>query len=153
MAVLQPEELKTLKVRFRKELKRDITINLFTVRTAGLLVLPGRDCPTCPNVQELMQEITSLSSKLHLQSHDFFIDADLARTQGVDRIPCFTFETEEQEFPNMRYYGIPAGYEFSVFLDDLTALSRNVSPLQVSTRKALRRLDKEVQIQIFVTPN
>ena len=152
MPVLSPEDQRTLKTRFRKELKRDLTVNLFTVRTSGLLILPGRECPTCPQTQELLEEVVSLSPKLHLQTYDFYTQAEEAQAQGVDRIPCITFTADEQIHSNLKYYGIPAGFEFASLLEDLTTLSRGVSPLRVPTRKALRRLDKELHLQVFVTP-
>ena len=152
MPVLQPQDQQTLKARFKKELKRPVTINLFTVRTAGLLILPGRECPTCPQAQELLEEVTSLSPNLHLEAYDFYTQPEVAQAQGVDRIPCITFTAGEQLFPNLKYYGVPAGYEFAALLEDIITLSRNVSPLRLPTRKALRKLDKEVHMQVFVTP-
>lgn len=152
MPVLSPQDKRTLEDRFKKDLKKNVTITLYTVRSAGLLILPGRDCPTCPQTLELLQEVTSLSPKLHLEVRDFYAQAEEARAAGVDRIPCFTLSTDDQKLPNLKYYGIPAGYEFVTLLEGISSLSRDVSPLKPQTRKALRKLDKDVHIQVFVTP-
>ncbi|MDR7463775.1 MAG: thioredoxin family protein [Armatimonadota bacterium] len=52
----------------------------------------------------------------------------------------------------MRYYGIPAGFEFAAFLEDLVAVSRRDSGLSPQTRQALAGLARDVHIQVFVTP-
>jgi hypothetical protein len=152
MPILKPQDKQALKTRLRKEMKREITINLFTLRSAGLLFLPGRECPSCPQMHELLEEITELSPSLNLEYFDFFTQPEEAQNQGVDRIPCLTFQAGEQKYQNIKYYGVPSGYEFAAFLEVLISMSRNVSPLQLPTRKALRRLDKEVIIKVFVTP-
>lgn len=152
MALLSTEDQRSLESRLRKEMKRDVTINLFTVRSAGLLVVPGRECPTCPQALELMEEVATLSPKLHLEVFDFYTQSQEAQARGIDRVPCITLESEGSSGPHSRFYGIPAGYEFITFLDSIIGLSREVSPLRVPTRKILRKLEQEVRIQVFVTP-
>jgi alkyl hydroperoxide reductase subunit AhpF len=150
--LLSADDQRNLKNRFRKELKQDVTINLFTVRSAGLLVVPGRECPTCPQAQELVQEVTALSPKLHLELIDFYTQTEVAQARGVERVPCITLMVEGQPAPQLRFYGIPAGYEFTTLLEGIISLSREVSPLRVPTRKVLRKLDQDVRLQVFVTP-
>lgn len=152
MPLLSADDQRNLKNRFRKELKQDVTINLFTVRSAGLLVVPGRECPTCPQAQELVQEVTALSPKLHLELIDFYTQTEVAQARGVERVPCITLMVEGQPAPQLRFYGIPAGYEFTTLLEGIISLSREVSPLRVPTRKVLRKLDQDVRLQVFVTP-
>ena len=110
------------------------------------------ECPSCPQMHELLEEIVALSPSLNLEYFDFYTQPEEAQSEGVDRIPCITFKAGEQNYPNIKYYGVPSGYEFAAFLEDIISISRNVSPLQLPTRKALRRLDKEVTVKVFVTP-
>jgi len=152
MSILTQDELRTLKAQFKKELKKDITINLFSVRTSGLLILPGRECPTCPQAQALLEEVVAATPKLSLEVYDFYTQPETAQIQGVDRVPCITFSSTEKTYSNLKYYGTPTGFEFATLLQDITVISRSVSPLQVPTRKALRKLDKDLHIQVFVTP-
>ena len=152
MPLLSPQDQQALKTRFKKELRKDIAVRLYTMRSAGLLVIPGRECPTCPQARELLEEVCALSPKLTLETHDIYTESEEAREHGVTRIPCITFSVAGQLQDNVKFYGIPAGYEFSAFLEGLIGLSRGVSPLRVPTRKALRRLEQDVHIQVFVTP-
>jgi len=150
MALLSEQDKTDLKRRFRKELRKDVTINLFTTQ-ASVLTIPGRECPTCPQTQELLEDLTALSPKLHLKKYDFFSQTQERDTYGVERIPAIVMEAEGS--PRLKYYGIPAGYEFATLLEDLNALSRGVSPLALETRKKLRKINQPVHIQVFVTPS
>ena len=53
---------------------------------------------------------------------------------------------------NVKYYGMPSGYEFGTIIEDLIAMSQPRSPLSVDTRKKLKMVDQDVHIQVFVTP-
>jgi alkyl hydroperoxide reductase subunit AhpF len=152
MPILSPQDRRTLEGRFKKEMEREVTLTLYTVRSAGLLVVPGRECPTCPQAQELLSELASLSPQITLELVDFYTETQAAQEKAVDRIPCVDLQVKGQESPTIRFYGVPSGYEFVTLVEDVITLSRGVSHLRTSTRKALRKLERDVRIQVFVTP-
>ncbi|MBM3946559.1 MAG: hypothetical protein FJ315_04050 [SAR202 cluster bacterium] len=152
MPFLKEQDKRTLQSRLKTDLKEDITIKLFTVRSAGLLIVPGRECPTCPQANELVNEVASLSPRIKVETYDFYSQAQAARDNGVDRVPCLVMSSASHKTSNMKLYGVPSGYEFVTLLEGIVALSRNVNPLQPLTRKALKKLDKPVHVQVFVTP-
>ena len=149
MPMISQKDLGTLKDRLRRELKRDVSILLYTQRTAGLTI-PGRECQHCDDTQKLMEELTGLSPKLHLEVKDFYTSMEEAQADGVQRIPALVLGADRAK--NVRYFGIPLGFEFAAMLDSLVTLSRGVSPLALETRKRLKRLKEDVHIQVFVTP-
>jgi glutaredoxin-like protein len=149
MPLIPEQDQAELKRRFKKELKKDVTINLFVSRPS-LLAVPGRECPTCPQTQELMEDLAALSPKLHLNTYDFFTQTKERDEYVVERVPAIVLESDGS--PRLRYFGIPAGYEFATLLEDIETLSREVSPLSVETRKQLRKVNQPVHIQVFVTP-
>lgn len=150
MKFISQQDRSDLKRRFRKELKADVTIKFFTT-TTSLLTLPGRDCPTCPQTQEILEDLTSLSNKLHLEIHDYFSGIQETIDYGVDRIPAIVVGSNAGS--RLKYYGTPSGYEFSTIIEDLISISRKVSPLTLNARRSLRKLNREVHIQVFVTPS
>lgn len=152
MPLLSDQDRKALETRFKKDLKRDVTMTLYTVSNVGGLILPGRECPTCPQTEQLLTEVAAASKRLHLTVKDVFADADDAREHGIERVPCITLHGEGEESSNLLFYGIPAGYEVLTLIEDIVAASKGSSPLQHSTRKALRRLETPVHLQVFVTP-
>jgi len=97
MPILSDQDRKTLETRFKKDLKRDVTLTLFTARSFGGLILPGRECQTCEQTEELLTEITEISSHIKLTVKDFYTEAEEALERGIDRIPCITLQAEGDE--------------------------------------------------------
>jgi glutaredoxin-like protein len=52
----------------------------------------------------------------------------------------------------VRYFGIPAGYEFSTLIEDILDVSRGTTNLSDTTREILATIDQDLHIQVFVTP-
>ena len=150
MPVISPQDRQALEKRFRKELKRKITLRLFT-QTVGQLLIPGRKCPTCSQTQQILEELTSLSPMLELEVVDFYSQSQRSRDSGVERIPAIVM-SKDGAGSNVKYYGMPSGYEFVTIIEDLIALSQPKSPLSADTRKKLKLVDQDVHIQVFVTP-
>ncbi len=150
MAIIPDRDQDELKREFRKELKNDVTIRLFT-QGSLLLSVPGRECQYCPQTQQLMEELTALSPKLHLEVYSFYSQNEEVAKYGVERIPAIVMGDDDNA--RLKYYGIPMGYEFATLLEDIRTLSRGVSPLTMDTRKKLRKVNQPVHIQVFVTPS
>ncbi|MEE8443511.1 MAG: thioredoxin family protein, partial [Dehalococcoidia bacterium] len=94
---------------------------------------------------------TGLSRKLHLEVMDFYSENQAAKDAAVERIPAIIMTANGTS--NVKFYGIPMGYEFTAILEGLVTLSRGVSPLSLDTRKKLKRIKADVHIKVFVTPN
>jgi len=150
MPIISPQDREALQGHFRKELKRKITLRLFT-QTVGKLIIPGRECPTCPQTQQILEELTSLSPMLELETVDFYSQSQKAQDSGVERIPAIVMGKDEAR-SNVKYYGMPSGHEFVTLIEDLIALAQPRSPLSADTRKQLKLVDQDVHIQVFVTP-
>lgn len=148
MPILSPRDREQVQQRLQRDLRGEVTLELFT--TTSPLVVPGRECPTCPEALELLQEVVALSPRLHLQVYDFYTQAEEARARGVERIPALVFPHNGHS--NLKFYGLPVGYEFITLLEAVVAVSRKAGALQARTRRLLRRLDREAHIQVFVTP-
>jgi alkyl hydroperoxide reductase subunit AhpF len=52
----------------------------------------------------------------------------------------------------VRYFGLPSGYEFSVLLGSLVDVSNAEPDLSEDTMAVLDALDKSLHFQVFVTP-
>jgi hypothetical protein len=53
---------------------------------------------------------------------------------------------------NVRFLGLPSGYEFSTLVADVVDVSKGKTDLSDATRAAVRAIDRPVHIQVFVTP-
>ncbi|HOJ92440.1 MAG TPA: thioredoxin family protein [Dictyoglomaceae bacterium] len=153
MALLKDEDRQYLENLFQENLKDKVKIILFSDKSAGSkLVVPGRvECPYCQQTREILEELTSISNLLELEIHDFLADEIIAKKYNVDKIPAILFE-KNNEVLNVRYFGLPSGYEFSSLIEDIMDISRGETQLSPETKKVLATVDKPVHIQVFVTP-
>ena len=142
-----------LKRTFRKDLKAEVALKFFTQK-ASVVTIPGRECPSCQQTQQLMDELSSLSPKLRMETVDFYQESQTVQDHGISRIPAVAISgagASPGDF-RVKFYGIPMGYELATLVEDIKMISRGVSPLSTSARRKLREINRPVHIQVFVTP-
>jgi len=100
--------------------------------------------------QELLKQLAGVSDKLSLEIYNFLLDKEKVSEYGVERVPATVIRNEKDY--GLRYFGMPAGYEFSALLDAILAVSKGDSGLKEDTRQKLRELSKPLHLQVFVTP-
>ena len=149
MALISPEDRQTLQTLFAQELQDDVNVTYFT-QLESVLIIPGQECSYCKETRELLEELTGISDKLHLTIKDFVRDEQEAQSLGITHIPAFVLQGHTKGA--VRYFGIPAGYEFSTLVEDLIDVSKGTTKLSEQTREALATVDQDLHIQVFVTP-
>jgi alkyl hydroperoxide reductase subunit AhpF len=150
MPILQPQDEEAIRQRFESELTEEVKITLVTHNPIGGLMVAGRDCPSCPTTNELIEEMAALSPKIQLEIVDFYRESEKAAALGVDKIPAVLVHNSGGS--EAKFYGLPSGMEFPVLLDAIVAASTNVSGLSDATLEALAQVTEDVHIQVFVTP-
>jgi alkyl hydroperoxide reductase subunit AhpF len=148
-AIISDRDKTQLKRTLRKDLKANVRLKLFTQRPSPIAI-PGRECPYCPQTEQLMQELAGLSPKLDLDIVDFYAQPEVAREFGIDKVPATVIG--DGKAARIKFYGIPMGYELATVIEDIKTVSRGVSPLSMDTRKRLRQVNQPVHLQVFVTP-
>jgi glutaredoxin-like protein len=136
--------------RFDIELKTLVNLKMFTQRNIGGLYIPGRECKTCAPTQQLLEELVVLSPNLQLETVDFWANQEEAVAHGVEMIPATIIGGDDTH--DVRFYGLPSGFEFALLLDTIVAASSKRGPLSIETRRSLKRLEEDVHIRVFVTP-
>ena len=148
-ALIQDQQKAQIKRIFRKDLKAEVELRLFTQRPSPIAV-PGRECRYCVQTQQMLEELTALSPKVHLEIIDVYAQPELASDEGITRVPAIAFG--EKGKAKLRFFGIPMGHQLAVVVENIKTISRGVSPLSMDTRKKLRGINQPVHIQVFVTP-
>jgi alkyl hydroperoxide reductase subunit AhpF len=149
MALLSAENQNEIKHMF-EELSGEVNLELFTQHESPL-ILPGTDCPTCKDTRLLLEEVAALSDKLHLQVHEVQLADGPAPRHDIQRIPALVISADGVN-GKVRYFGLPAGYEFSVLIGSILDVSKAQADLSDETMEVLNSLDKDLHIQVFVTP-
>ena len=137
--------------RFEKELVEDVTVTLFTQPDLKGLIVPGMDCETCQPTEQLLREVSDLSERVILQTVNHREDREVSELANVERIPTIVISKGEES--NVRYLGIPAGTEFPVLLEAIVNVSSGAPNLNEETLEFLQKLENELTIKVFVTPN
>lgn len=108
------------------------------------------ECQYCSMTREILEELAALSDKLTLEIHDFVRDGELADRYGIDKIPA-TLLLGDRDY-GIRFYGVPAGYEFTTFVEDLADVARRDPGLPDEVRRALEAIDRPVHLQVMISP-
>jgi glutaredoxin-like protein len=120
---------------------KPITVKLFTQEM---------ECGYCKETHDLLIDVASLNAKISLQIHDFAKDTEAVAKYGIEQIPAIVVEDEKDR--NIKFYGIPAGYEFSSLLNALLMVSTGVLKLTAETKAWLDYNKQPINLQVFVTP-
>ena len=99
---------------------------------------------------QLVKELAGLSDKLSLDVYDFLLDTGKVGEYGVDKVPATVIRNGKDY--GIRFYGLPAGYEFSTLLDAILAVSTGDSGLLPASREELAKLAQPLHLEVFVTP-
>ena len=150
MAIISDNDRETIRRHFDESLSGDVEIVMFTER-ASPIIIPGKQpCETCPQTQELLEEVASLSEKLKLTVHEISKAKEEAFALGINRVPAFVCNGAARG--TVRFFGIPSGYEFSALIADLIDVSKGTTDLADETREYLATLTEPVNIKVFTTP-
>ena len=141
MGILPESQIKLLKTDLAQKLVSPITLAVFTQEV---------ECDYCKEARELTQELGSLSDKIKVEVFDLVKDKEKAEEFDVDKVPAIVILGPKKS--HVKFYGIPAGYEFSTLMKDIVQLSRGQTELSNETRQALTGIKTPVHIQVFVTP-
>jgi alkyl hydroperoxide reductase subunit AhpF len=68
----------------------------------------------------------------------------------VDKIPAIAVLGKKDY--GIRFYGIPAGYEFTTLIEDIMNVSAGESGLSKEAKQAIAQVKTPVTIQVFITP-
>jgi glutaredoxin-like protein len=108
------------------------------------------ECDFCRETHDLLEELCSLEEKLKLRVFDFKANQAEVEQYRIDKIPATIVSNGKN--PGIRFYGIPAGYEFSSLLDAIVMVSEGESGLLQESKKLLKEIKVPVHLQVFVTP-
>ena len=107
-------------------------------------------CQTCGTAEDFYRELAALSPKVKLEVYNRVTDTEKAAAYGITLSPAAVIEGPKGA--RVRFYGIPAGYEFVSLLEALRNSAGAASDLQPATVDALAGVAKPVNIKVFVTP-
>jgi len=140
MEILKEKDREKL-IEIFKKIDKDVKIVMFTQEM---------ECPHCEMTRMMLEEVSGLSDKLSLEVHDFVAEAELAKKYGVDKIPA-TVLFGDRDY-GIRFYGVPAGYEFNVLIQDIMDVGKRDPGLSKEVMSELAKVDRPVHLQVLISP-
>ena len=140
MGVLAEKDREKL-IKLFESLLQDVKVVVFTQEF---------ECGFCQTTRQILEEVSALSQKISLEVYDFVKDNVLVKKYGVRRIPA-TVLIGDRDY-GIRFYGTPAGYEFTTLIQDIIMISRRDPGLSKEVLDELSKIDQPVHIQVMISP-
>lgn len=116
------------------------------------LIVPGQDqAGHQKETLELLREVVALNPKLSVSERSLLSD-DEAKAAGITLTPTIVFREKGSRRSNIRFVGLPAGYEFQTLLQTILMLGSPGDKLSAAGLERVAAIDASVTIQTFVTP-
>jgi alkyl hydroperoxide reductase subunit AhpF len=116
------------------------------------LVLFSRDggsCEYCAEAEGMLGDIAAADPRVKVEVLSLKKDAARAKELGIDRVPGIAI-LGRTDF-GLRYFGLPSGYDFIPFVETIRSAGNADPELAGETVAALQKLQKPVQLTVFVT--
>lgn len=124
------------------EMKEDVTMVLFTQEG---------ECYSCEETMGLLEEVEQLSDKIHLKKFDLNKDVEEAKKYNIEMVPSFVLLNSQGEYQGVKFNGIPAGHEINSFIPALLEMSGVKQDVPADFAQRIAKIDKPVNIKVFVT--
>jgi alkyl hydroperoxide reductase subunit AhpF len=106
--------------------------------------LPGaRDIDFGAETERIVEGIAALSSRVSYRVED--------EPPGFERYPAVAVLPDGEDV-GIRYYGLPWGYELASLIGAVLEAGRTTSSLAPESLERLAALDRDLAIDVFVTP-
>ncbi len=136
--------------KLKEELQKILSVVIKDVKI--VFFTQELECQYCRETRGILTELAAINDKLHLEVKNFINDKSEAEKYGVDKIPATILLDEYGKDYGIRYYGIPSGYEFASLLEDIKMLGTGESGLPLEIEEEVKKIDRTVHMQVFVTP-
>ncbi len=129
----------SLAEKFQQELQDEVKLSIFVGQ---------ENKEYCDFSVQLSEELNELDDRIKPSVYQ--IDDDEAVKLGIVSSPTILIGWDKGY--KVKYTGAPAGYEAAGFIEAISLISRGESGLQRASKDKLKEIDRDVPIQVFITP-
>ena len=127
MGLIPDDHKMHIKEKLQQNMKDPVRIIVFTQEM---------ECQFCKEARQLAEEAASLvPDKIKAEIYDLVKDTEKAKEYGVDKVPAIAIVGTKDY--GIRYYGVPYGYEFNPFVDNIINVSKSATDLSEDTKTKL----------------
>lgn len=125
-------------------------VELVVFTTSGI-ELPGQEVGLQDETLGLLKEVATLNPNLSVEQRSLHADPE-AQALGLSYAPTILLREKGSQRNNIRFLGLPAGYEFSTLMETLLMLGTGETTLGEKSQADLQKVNSPVRMQAFVTP-
>ena len=107
-------------------------------------------CEPCLPARQAADGIAALSESVTLEEHNLVLDREQVERYAVEWAPALAVVGARDA--DMRYYGVPEGYEIESLVDAIEIAAGGGPALSDDSLDALDTLERNVHLRVFVTP-
>lgn len=109
---------------------------------------------SCRAAREIAQEVAELAEQVEIEVFEYDTNDGLAAQFAIDKLPALVVMRggdEPRDF-GIRFYGVPAGYQFTSLMHAVMMVGTGESGLTPGLRSWAASLREPVHIQVFTSP-
>ena len=141
-----------MKKLFNEEVEKQLKEVLANmINPITILMFSDGDCLTCKETKQLLLEVADLNSKISLEIKEVK-DASLEVKQyEIDLVPSFVILDMKKKYQGVKFNGIPAGHEINSLVSAILEMSGLQIGVDKSLIKRIKKINKPVNIKVFIT--
>ncbi len=140
MPVMIDESVKQQVIQRFEDMKEPVTIRVFSTKDHCLL---------CNEMLDLVQTVEELSSKITIEHCECQENDPIAKKYDITKHPALVIEGDEDY--GIKIFGVPAGKEFTTLIEAIMMVSSRDTVLSPEVKDLLKKIDKPVNLKVFVT--
>ena len=126
---------------FTEEIKQQLKEVLSAMQNhVKIRFFTDNKCPSCADAEEFIGTMSSLSDHLSFE-----------KVETEELVPAYELTSEKYPDASIRFNGIPGGHEINSFLQAIVELSGLAGELPEELIERISKIDKDVDIKVFVT--
>jgi len=140
VSALLDESVKQLVKQRFENMKEPVTIRVFSSKN---------HCLFCNEMESLVKAVAELSNKINIVHCNCDENDPMAKKYGIEHHPALAIEGDEDY--GIRFFGVPAGKEFTTFVESIMLVSGRDPILGPNTLAEIKKITKPVNLKVFVT--
>ncbi|MGI0091171.1 MAG: protein disulfide oxidoreductase [Nitrososphaerales archaeon] len=142
MKLLNDNDALFIRDLFNKKLKREVKVILFTAE---------KGCQYCKETEQLLKEISAQSkNNMKVEVLDLDRNREFTEELKIDAAPATVVLSSNGT--KLYYFGMPGGYQLKCLIEDIVDASEASTDLASNVKERIKKIDKPVDIKVFVTP-
>lgn len=125
-------------------------------RVTLLFFAQALECDACPEVRQILAEITNLTDKVVVEEVNYLLERHRAERFGIDHVPAVallsTDATGVSHDLGLRFLGVPSGFEFISLVHGVLLAGGRPPELSAETLGRLATLNHSLTLRVFTTP-